>query len=184
MEFLRSFLRRHFREGKPVMALRNIGCFLRLLKIMTLYSLEYLPTSKSHELRSCWPWLSRHWVLAIGSWPCLLHPYASSRGGGLKKPLTSFENSRGCRPRCHGLSDLCCHWSGAVEVRSNKDWSGCKVTLSAEPLFVFLIEEEKRTLCLNCARKPLASRQLKLLDKSILFTLFKLVFRVRASIYQ
>ena len=45
----------------------------------------------------------------------------SGGGGGLKKPLTSFENSRGCRPRCHGLSDLCCYWSGAVEVRSNMD---------------------------------------------------------------
>ena len=41
--------------------------------------------------------------------------------GGFKKTLTSFENSRGCRPWCHGLSDLCCHWSGAVEVRSNMD---------------------------------------------------------------
>ena len=29
MEFLRSFLRRHF-GGKPVLALRNVGCFLRL----------------------------------------------------------------------------------------------------------------------------------------------------------
>ena len=29
MEFQRSFLRRHF-EGKPVVASRNVGCFLRL----------------------------------------------------------------------------------------------------------------------------------------------------------
>ena len=29
MEFLRSFLRRHF-AGKPVVASRNVGCFLRL----------------------------------------------------------------------------------------------------------------------------------------------------------
>ena len=32
MEFLRSFLRRHF-AGKPVVASRNVGCFLRLLKL-------------------------------------------------------------------------------------------------------------------------------------------------------
>ena len=29
MEFLRSFLRRHF-AGESVVALRNVGCFLRL----------------------------------------------------------------------------------------------------------------------------------------------------------
>ena len=32
MEFLCSFLRRHF-EGKPVMASRNVGCSLRLIYI-------------------------------------------------------------------------------------------------------------------------------------------------------
>ena len=31
MEFLRSFLRRHF-AGKPLVASRNVGCFLRLLR--------------------------------------------------------------------------------------------------------------------------------------------------------
>ena len=29
MEFLRSFLRRHF-TGKPVLVSRNVGCFLRV----------------------------------------------------------------------------------------------------------------------------------------------------------
>ena len=43
--------------------------------------------------------------------------------GGVKKTVTSFENGRGCRSRCHGLSELCRHWSGAGEVRSNMDWS-------------------------------------------------------------
>ena len=31
MEFLRSFLRLHF-AGKPLVASRNVGCFLRLLR--------------------------------------------------------------------------------------------------------------------------------------------------------
>ena len=35
MEFLRSFLRRHF-AGKPVVASRNVGCFLRLRFVDTI----------------------------------------------------------------------------------------------------------------------------------------------------
>ena len=46
--------------------------------------------------------------------------------------------------------------------------------LGAELHFVFLSEEEKRRLCLNHI-KPLKSLQPKLLDKSILFSLVKLV---------
>ena len=36
MEFLRSFLRRHF-VGKPFLASRNVVCFLRLLLIATIF---------------------------------------------------------------------------------------------------------------------------------------------------
>ena len=46
--------------------------------------------------------------------------------------------------------------------------------LGAELHFVFLSDEEKRRLCLNHV-KPLKSLQPKLLDKSILFSLVKLV---------
>lgn len=38
----------------------------------------------------------------------------------IKKPMTLFENnSRVPRPRYYGLPDLCSHWSGVGEVRSN-----------------------------------------------------------------
>ena len=29
---------------------------------------------------------------------------------GHKKPITFFKTSRGRRPWCHGVSDLCCNW--------------------------------------------------------------------------
>ena len=45
MEFLRSFLRRHFAR-KPVAASRNIGCFLRLVYIF----LTFLPSQPSHHV--------------------------------------------------------------------------------------------------------------------------------------
>ena len=38
MEFLRSFLTRHFR-GNPLVAPRNVGCFIRLLQIQCCLSL-------------------------------------------------------------------------------------------------------------------------------------------------
>ena len=57
------------------------------------------------------------------------------------------------------------------------------VTLWTEPLFVFfLIEEEKRKLCLNRV-KPLKAPQPNLLDSSILFFHVKLAFLVSASVY-
>ena len=38
----------------------------------------------------------------------------------IKEPMTLFENNtRVPRPRYYGLPDLCCHWSGVREVRSN-----------------------------------------------------------------
>ena len=55
---------------------------------------------------------SRHWALTLRRWPCLLHPCTSVERGGVKEPVTLFEKSRGFRPRCHGLSDLCRHRSG------------------------------------------------------------------------
>ena len=46
--------------------------------------------------------------------------------GDVKEPVTLFEKSRGRRPRCHGLSDLCRHRSGWARCDQNMDWSGCK----------------------------------------------------------
>ena len=40
--------------------------------------------------------------------------------------LILFEKSRGSRPWCHGLSDLCRHQSGWVQCDHNMDWSDCK----------------------------------------------------------
>ena len=40
--------------------------------------------------------------------------------------MTLIKKSRGHRPWCHGLSDLCRHWSGWVTCDQNMDWSGCK----------------------------------------------------------
>ena len=34
--------------------------------------------------------------------------------GDIKEHTTLFKKSRGRRPRCRGLCDLCCHWSGWV----------------------------------------------------------------------
>ena len=42
VEFLRSFLRRHFAR-KPVLALRNVGCFQRLSCGKLLFSSKYVP---------------------------------------------------------------------------------------------------------------------------------------------
>ena len=41
MEFLRSFLRRHF-AGKPAVASRYLGCFLKLVKILLGLSLMWM----------------------------------------------------------------------------------------------------------------------------------------------
>ena len=68
---------------------------------------------------------SRHWAVTLSRWPCLLHP-CTSVGGGRKEPMTLFEKSRGRRPRCHGLSDLCRHRSGWARCDQNMDWSGSK----------------------------------------------------------
>ena len=68
---------------------------------------------------------SRHWAVTLSRWPCLLHP-CTSVGGDVKEPVTLFEKSRGRRPRCHGLSDLCRHRSGWARCDQNMDWSGCK----------------------------------------------------------
>ena len=46
MEFLRSFLRRHF-AGKPVAASRNIGCFLRLVYIFLLPTHSLFPPNRT-----------------------------------------------------------------------------------------------------------------------------------------
>jgi len=46
--------------------------------------------------------------------------------GDVKEPVTLFEKSRGRRPRCHGLSDLCRHRSGWARCDQNMDWTGCK----------------------------------------------------------
>ena len=46
---------------------------------------------------------------------------------GHKKPITFFKTSRGRRPWCHDVSDLCCNnWFVA---RLNMDWGNCKVHL-------------------------------------------------------
>ena len=62
------------------------------------------------------------------------------------------------------------------------NWNYCIATLLAEPPLIFLSEEEKKWLCLNHI-KPLGSLQPKLLDQSIFFSLFKLVFLSVASVY-
>ena len=43
--------------------------------------------------------------------------------GDEKEPVTLFENlkSKGRSPRCHGLSDLCLHWSGWARCDQNMD---------------------------------------------------------------
>ena len=62
------------------------------------------------------------------------------------------------------------------------NWNYCIATLLVEPPLIFLSEEEKRWLCLNHI-KPLGLLQPKLLDQSILFSLFQLVFLSVASVY-
>ena len=44
----------------------------------------------------------------------------------VKEPMTLFEMSRGRRPRCHGLSDLCRHRSGWARCDQHMDWRGCE----------------------------------------------------------
>ena len=50
----------------------------------------------------------------------------------VKEPVTLFEMntlyemSRGRRPRCHGLSDLCRHRSGWARCDQHMDWRGCE----------------------------------------------------------
>jgi len=80
----------------------------------------------------------------------------------------------------HSKSPNCfCYWCYFLFI----SFCSVSVTLWTEPLFVFfLIEEEKRKLCLNRV-KPLKAPQPNLLDQSILFYLVKLAFRVRASVY-
>ena len=48
MEFLYSFLRRHF-AGKPVVASRNVGCFLRLLFQLLKIHIKPVPYQKVHQ---------------------------------------------------------------------------------------------------------------------------------------
>ena len=72
-----------------------------------------------------------------------------------------------------------CHWCYFLFIL----FCSVSVTLWTEPPFVFfLIEEEKRKLCLNRV-KPLKAPQPNLLDSSILFFHVKLAFRVSASVY-
>ena len=68
---------------------------------------------------------SRHWVVTLSCWPFLFHPFLKLEGD-VKEPVTLFEKSRGHRPQCHGLSDLCRRQSGWVRCDQNMDWSGCK----------------------------------------------------------
>ena len=56
------------------------------------------------------------------------------------------------------------------------------ITLREELFFVFLSEEEKRSLCLYRV-KPLKSPQPELLDESILFSIVKLGFREQAFVF-
>ena len=63
---------------------------------------------------------SRHWEVTLSRWPC------TSVGRARKEPVTLFEKSRGRRPRCHGLSDLCRHRSRWARCDQNMDWSDCK----------------------------------------------------------
>ena len=51
MEFLHSFLRRHF-AGKPVVTSRNVGCFLGLLRNEATQ--VCLPFRRSLELPPAW----------------------------------------------------------------------------------------------------------------------------------
>ena len=48
MEFLYSFLRRHF-AGKPVVASRNVGCFLRLFFQLLKIHIKPVPYQKVHQ---------------------------------------------------------------------------------------------------------------------------------------
>ena len=52
MEFLKSFLRRYF-AGKPVVASRNVGCFLRLAFLLLPFALfvaRILPCNQSDSI--------------------------------------------------------------------------------------------------------------------------------------
>ena len=48
MEFVYSFLRRHF-AGKPVVASRSVGCFLRLLFQLLKIHIKPVPYQKVHQ---------------------------------------------------------------------------------------------------------------------------------------
>ena len=48
MEFLYSFLRRHF-AGKPVVASRNVGCFLSLFFQLLKVHIKPVPYQKVHQ---------------------------------------------------------------------------------------------------------------------------------------
>ena len=67
-------------------------------------------------------------------------------------------------------------------LSSNNRLFAVHITLREEPFFVFLIEEDKRSLCLYLV-KPLKLPRPELLDQSVLFCLVKLVFRVQAFVY-
>ena len=55
MKFLRSFLRRHL-AGKPVVALPNVGCFLRLK------NLQFFKSGKIGSCLVCW---GSYWQIRV-----------------------------------------------------------------------------------------------------------------------
>ena len=71
-------------------------------------------------------------LLQINKESCRGHPWhglvpfilTQQLEGDVKEPVTLFIKSRGRRPRCHGLSDLCRLW-----MTANMDWSGCIMRL-------------------------------------------------------
>ena len=66
--------------------------------------------------------------------------------------MTLFEKRKGRRPRCHGLSDLCRHWSGWVRCDQNMDYSGCK----SAPLHA----DVQSHLSVSSAIQPLAASEI------------------------
>ena len=126
--------------------------------------------------------LNKWWVLDI---PCCGLIYLLP----LKLRLTIIINDNffllakvsACNWVSFAKKDSKCHLRGNPKARW-LNWNYCSVTMRAQPPSDLPEWGVKRRLCLNHV-KPLRWLQPKLLDQSILFSLFKLVFLSVASIY-
>ena len=62
MDFLQSFLRRHF-AGKPVVVSQNVGCFLRLWNSESFFTPSFLVEIWSVECSSKWSYYKRLFLI-------------------------------------------------------------------------------------------------------------------------